>query len=117
MVAATDGPVVVLNAHSTRCDALIIVPESDEIAHLPLSRFSLIKLEDACTQLQSMFGHGGSRVGGFKRSNPASSSEEIFRSILATLWSDVVQPVLDIITCRVSIDNIDSSSVVNMNAV
>lgn len=38
--AARDGPVVVVNVHKSRCDALILLSHQDGIGHVPLPDFS-----------------------------------------------------------------------------
>lgn len=94
---AKDGPVVVINVHSWRCDALILQPNSHEIAHIPLERFSHDKAVDARVDLVKLLGTGGDRARGFKRSNSCSRPEETFKRALAVLWLDVVKPIFDIL--------------------
>ncbi|KAG8718295.1 hypothetical protein FRC11_003598, partial [Ceratobasidium sp. 423] len=38
--AAQNGPIVVVNCHKSRCDALVILPEQDTIEHIPLPNFT-----------------------------------------------------------------------------
>ena len=39
--AATSGPVININVHRTRCDALILVPRSSHVMHVPLPGLKL----------------------------------------------------------------------------
>ena len=39
--SAHSGPVVILNAAKSRCDALIVLPNVDHVIHIPLPQFSL----------------------------------------------------------------------------
>ncbi|KAG9075347.1 hypothetical protein FRC06_010139, partial [Ceratobasidium sp. 370] len=83
--AATDGPVVIINVHSTRCDALIIFPQHEDVLHVPLDKFSMAKSVESRTQIISLIGHrgNGDKARGVKRS----------------LWLDVVGPVLNALAC------------------
>lgn len=99
---AADGPVIVINCHSSRCDALIISSYSNHIVHVPLESFSLNKAVDASSRLKSLVGCPGDRARGFKRSNLACNPADSFKSILETLWLEVVKPVLDKLGLTVS---------------
>lgn len=101
-VAATDGPVILINAHTTRCDALIIVPQSPDVAHVPLEHYSLAKLDTARELSDSLVGYRGDRVRGLKLSQPWRKPEDRFRALLSSLWLDVVKPILDSFACMVS---------------
>lgn len=100
--AAKDGPVVVMNVHITRCDALILVPGRDEIAHIPLENFSYDKAVTAREELSFIIqgrGEDCDMVRGVRRRS--SQSENSFKIMLQTLWSDLVKPVLDFLGCTV----------------
>jgi len=58
--AAHRGPVVVVNVHKRRCDALVIMAGLDEVMHIPLERFSYEKahhLHQSLNQLLSAWCH------------------------------------------------------------
>ncbi|CAE6431658.1 unnamed protein product [Rhizoctonia solani] len=98
--AARDGPVVVINTYEKHCDALIILPGSDQISHVPLVDFSRTKVIDISEQLGPLIGHRGStRVQAPSRSKSAKLWEELLRA----LWSDVAKPVLDFLGCKKAI--------------
>ncbi|QRV77232.1 CHAT domain protein [Ceratobasidium sp. AG-Ba] len=89
--AAKDGPVVVINVYNTRCDALIVVPQREDLVHVPLNKFSHEKLSRMKIQpfhLASRCDDSTDR--GFKPDRPQSTLQ-----LLAQLWSDVVGPVLE----------------------
>ncbi|KAG9108214.1 hypothetical protein FRC07_008505, partial [Ceratobasidium sp. 392] len=89
--AARDGPIVMINTHSTRCDALIILPQAEHIIHVPLPRFSEVKLTCMRTQCNVISRHDGEVHP--DRGVTNSSTQDVFK-LLASLWSDVVEPVL-----------------------
>ncbi|QRV93472.1 aromatic di-alanine and TPR containing protein [Ceratobasidium sp. AG-Ba] len=89
--AASDGPVVIIHTYKARCDALVIVPQREEITHVPLTRFSQETFEqfDAERRIRGPKNH---RVGrGIIRLGPPYQ----FRT-LERLWSDVVEPILSV---------------------
>ncbi|KAF8604299.1 hypothetical protein BDV93DRAFT_507630 [Ceratobasidium sp. AG-I] len=89
MRAAHSGAVVVINAYTTRCDALVILPHSESTVHVPLPSFSYDKADQALSQLAALTHREvSSEVG-------QAQGEGTFESILAMLWGDVVKPVLD----------------------
>lgn len=85
MSAAHSGAVVVVNTHESRCDALVILPQSESVVHVPLPGLSYDKADQACTRLAELT-HGNPNLG---------QDEEAFESVLAMLWTDLVKPVLD----------------------
>ncbi|KAG9089600.1 hypothetical protein FRC06_001467, partial [Ceratobasidium sp. 370] len=96
--AATDGPVVIINVHSTRCDALIIFPQHEDVLHIPLDRFSMAKSVESRAQIVSLIGHRGNGDRGVKRHNDRASLRDQLRP-LSALWLDVVGPVLNALAC------------------
>lgn len=97
MTAAKDDPIIVINIHSSRCDALILMPDANSITHVPLEGFSLSKANDARAHLRSFIEQKGIRSRGLvlKHPNSTPKHEKEFKVMLATLWSDVAKPVLD----------------------
>ena len=57
------GPVVMLNASKVQCDALLLLPQSGEILHVPLPDMSLIDAVRWADHLQSLIMDGAFTVG------------------------------------------------------
>ncbi|KAB5590920.1 hypothetical protein CTheo_5646 [Ceratobasidium theobromae] len=91
--AAQTGPVVVINVHESRCDALILLPDRNELGHVPLPDFSPTKAHQAHGQLRQSL--HGLRERGFKIAVRKDVQGGGFSSALNMLWTDVVQPILD----------------------
>lgn len=91
--ATQSGAVVVVNVFDTSCDALVMLPGSDSILHVPLPNFTHRKATQASAQLAECMHTPGSRRGAFRRHKP--SPETVLKSMLTMLWLDVVKPVLD----------------------
>lgn len=92
MRAATSGPVVVINVHDTRCDALIIRPNISDISHVPLelSHESLTRFR---AQMLHFANGRGLNQRGFQVAKHQPDS--VFVQMLAALWKEVVRPILD----------------------
>ncbi|KDN43177.1 hypothetical protein RSAG8_06330, partial [Rhizoctonia solani AG-8 WAC10335] len=84
------GPVIVINCHTDRCDALFILPGHEEIAHLPLPNFTEDKARQARSELTSSLMQKGLR-----RPMSQIGDEDEIESVLQILWDDIVKPVLD----------------------
>ncbi|KAI9573087.1 TPR-like protein [Boletus coccyginus] len=105
--SAHSGPVVILNAAETRCDALIILADVDRVVHVPLPNFTL----ERCTFLQNMLvklpGHPRDIHPDERKAkliatphnlharNPETPDGNSWEFLLSNLWKDVVRPVLD----------------------
>ncbi|QRV75571.1 CHAT domain protein [Ceratobasidium sp. AG-Ba] len=86
--AAKDGPVVVINTHLTQCNAIIVMPMSQNIMNVPLDGVEQEKLDQISTKMHHSIGiYGGAR--GFTQ----SKSEGNIR-LLMFIWSHVVEPIL-----------------------
>ena len=85
--SAHSGPVVILNAAETRCDALMILPNVDDVIHVPLPRFSLKQSAGLQNTLQGFLRQA--RTG---RPAPLHLN---WKSLLSLLWRCVVKPVLN----------------------
>ena len=89
--AATSGPVVVVNAHKTRCDALILVPHSSEVSPVHLPALRLSEVQGMQHQwAQSMRGAGIIQ----RHYAPDSEASTTLVDILGRCWSDMVEPIL-----------------------
>ncbi|EUC56763.1 aromatic di-alanine and TPR containing protein, putative [Rhizoctonia solani AG-3 Rhs1AP] len=92
--AARRGPVVVVNCYENHCDALLILPGQETVGHVPLVNFSAHKAQEARQALESSLRCRGIRERGVKvRQEPGHIDAML--SVLATLWHDVVKPILD----------------------
>ncbi|CAE6467379.1 unnamed protein product [Rhizoctonia solani] len=92
--AARTGPVVMINCHTDHCDALFILPGEETVGHVPLPNFSVQKAQEARHTLESSLRSKGVRERGVKvRQEPGHKYD--ISSVLATLWHNVVKPILD----------------------
>ncbi|CAE6416535.1 unnamed protein product [Rhizoctonia solani] len=92
--AASDGPLVIINTHPSRCDALIIFPGHEDVMHVPLDRFSHAEAIECRTRMVALIGHRGTdeKRRGFKCYNGVP--QDPLRP-LSVLWSNVVAPILE----------------------
>ena len=100
--SAHSGPVVIINAATTRCDALIVLAEVDHVIHVPLPDVTIKRANGLQNMLKDLLGSArvvseDERVG--KRATRGCISWEF---VLSTLWTGVVKPVLDAIGFSVS---------------
>lgn len=109
--ACVSGPVVVINVHVSRCDALIL-HQSKEVTHIPLTAFSYNHAKKLQQQLwdvldklhlRARFRDGHTEELGVTEEDRGGhlpyqrrSAPSILRSILANLWTLVAKPVLDV---------------------
>ena len=103
--AARLGPIVVLNIHKSRSDALVITVNSDDIIHIPLERFSYDRAQHLQSSLNQLLLDANVRMRGVR----VFSVEDTglgFETILSELWTDVVKPVLDSLAFPVSFLNL-----------
>ncbi|KAI0316762.1 TPR-like protein [Amylostereum chailletii] len=91
--AADSGPVVVVTISKSRCDAMILLQTSDAVLHVPLPT---LRHEDVAAWKDAMLQYlRGSRVQAREmRECPVAGEDSIVPTILADLWSKIVQPVL-----------------------
>ncbi|KAG8767237.1 hypothetical protein FRC12_006378 [Ceratobasidium sp. 428] len=87
------GAVVVINVDSTRCDALVLLPEHTTVSHVPLPTFSFGKAIAARAQLEGSLRSQGVVNRGI--TTVRSRSGDTFEMILSMLWKDVAKPVVD----------------------
>jgi len=88
--AATSGPVIIVNMHKTRCDALILLPHSSCISHVPLPGFQLSLLQ----QMHQL--EGSMRQADFIQRHyaPDSAIDTESSNVLEWLWCHMVEPIL-----------------------
>lgn len=109
MRATEHGPVAMINVHGSRCDALILLPHSNNIAHVPLKSFSLKKAVDVQEHMTQAFEN---QLRCFKKANrlghPNLQDNRTPEQLLGTIWCDVVKPVLDCLgyTIKLPVDEL-----------
>ncbi|KAI0027376.1 CHAT domain-containing protein [Vararia minispora EC-137] len=99
-LSGLDGPVVVINMHHSRCDALVVSPHST-VRLIPLPHLSLKLALSIHSKMTREFSRGRTAYSGDEdaRGNsvrgtvPASKSEGL-RRVLSCLWRTIVQPIL-----------------------
>ena len=55
--SAHSGPVVILNAAESRCDALIVLADVDHVIHVPLPTFTFQRSAGLQKMLEKLLGH------------------------------------------------------------
>jgi hypothetical protein len=110
------GPVVILNAHKGRCDAIVLLARHEVPIHIHLSDFSLTKAKQyrhvLNTRLHSHHlraQHANPIVDGLISERAAGQygrsrgvSPDGIYLVLGGLWNEVVRPVLDVLRLAVS---------------
>lgn len=109
IAAAKDGPIAIINVFKDRCDALLILQGKDKIGHIPLVNFSQAKAIEAGERMKAVIQPGWGRGLVIKPCKPASTSERMFRVVLAMLWSDITEPILDYLGYTVSLINLNET--------
>ncbi|EUC60817.1 aromatic di-alanine and TPR containing protein, partial [Rhizoctonia solani AG-3 Rhs1AP] len=92
--AARDGPIVVINCHTDRCDALFILPGNEQVGHLALPNFTEENAKQARSDLDLSLRHHHLRERGV-RVVGNSGYEDRIESVLSVLWTNLVKPVLN----------------------
>ncbi|KAJ7229878.1 CHAT domain-containing protein [Mycena pura] len=103
--ACRNGPVIVLNAGSRRCDALILRRPRAEPIHIPLPEVSSENLEQQRSTLLKVLRHcnartrevQSSRLFGRREGLSSKSTAEYFEDILNWLWKSVISPLLQVL--------------------
>ncbi|RDB28694.1 hypothetical protein Hypma_014906 [Hypsizygus marmoreus] len=93
--APQEGPVVVLNVHKSRCDALVLNRASPSVRHIALPKFSYSKAQNLWKALKTYLGDCKLEARSVRHGRPASAHSAGLRDILAELWKCIVKPVLD----------------------
>ncbi|KAJ2929705.1 hypothetical protein H1R20_g7404, partial [Candolleomyces eurysporus] len=109
-----DGPVVIINVHKTRCDAIALLSGCDDPVHIPLTDFSLAMAEEMRREIQDGLSSFGIRARSIATDTEvadtdtadlvdraikplvrAHGSKNTLKKILAQLWTCVVEPILE----------------------
>ncbi|KAI9574286.1 TPR-like protein [Boletus coccyginus] len=105
--SAHSGPVVILNAAETRCDALVVLADVDHAMHVTLHNFTFEQSTFLQNMLRKLLGpsrdvHPDERKGKLVTSphkvhtwNPETQGGDSWEFLLSNLWTGVVRPVLD----------------------
>ena len=97
--AAVSGPVVIVNVHTSRCDALILHPHSSQVSHVALSGLQVSATREMQVQMAGLT----RGVDAFRRDyEPYSDGESVgllghgveLSYILGELWLHIVEPIL-----------------------
>jgi tetratricopeptide (TPR) repeat protein len=96
---AHEGPVVILNVHKLRCDALVLIPGDADVSAvvIPLEELSYEMSGKMLEKLENLLSSAGVRSRGSRAHVwvVAYSNDAIFKNILGILWKQVVKPVID----------------------
>ena len=93
--SAHSGPVVILNAAETRCDALIVLSDVDHAIHVPLPNFNFKRSTNLQNVLERLLGHARDIYPDERKGDPATRAGISWESVLSSLWKGVAGPVLD----------------------
>ncbi|KIJ30106.1 hypothetical protein M422DRAFT_187563 [Sphaerobolus stellatus SS14] len=97
--AASNGPVVVINMHSSRCDALVLqtFDSSQPVIHIPLPEFSFEKAKQLYFQKNTILHEQSTRYDRKLVTVTDSMTHGVssLQSVLADLWICVVSPILE----------------------
>ena len=98
--AATAGPVIIVHAHGSRCDALVLRPHLEHVSHLPLPGLQLSVAQDMQHQLVELVRGRGIIARHFMLDGETDkgpwASLELSRlsDLLGRLWLSIVEPIL-----------------------
>ncbi|CAE6402489.1 unnamed protein product [Rhizoctonia solani] len=96
--AAKIGPIIVINCYDVHCDALVILPGESHVGHVALPNFSEQEARHARSEIEQLLRQKGVRERGMILREPrrhASRKDPNIGPILASLWYNVVKPILD----------------------
>ncbi|CAE6418508.1 unnamed protein product [Rhizoctonia solani] len=100
LYATYSGPIVVVNVHPSRCDALILQPSRNEVLCISLASLSYEKIVQACDQLRYTLSrqdirHRDSDISRRPFFEDSQNYDGDFEDILKMLWHDLTKPVLE----------------------
>ncbi|CAE6463768.1 unnamed protein product [Rhizoctonia solani] len=104
VAAARTGPIVVINCHESRCDALIISPGTSQVTHATLSSFTNKDARRLRGGLEKLLNGDHMRQRGILLRWKPAEKQISFKQILATLWNRVVHPVLMLLRYKAQTD-------------
>ncbi|KAF8548471.1 TPR-like protein [Imleria badia] len=89
------GPVVILNAAESHCDALIVLADVDHVIHVSLPNFTFQRSAGLQNMLETLLGDARVVRTDEREGGRATLRGVSWESLLSTLWNGVVKPVLD----------------------
>ncbi|PVF94405.1 hypothetical protein CPB86DRAFT_800498 [Serendipita vermifera] len=106
---AHEGPIVILNVHRVRCDALVLISDGTKVSvvNIPLEGFSHKTSEKLLEKMKNLLLSAGVRSRGLRQHLwvGAHSNNAIFKNILSILWKHVAKPVIDGLAYQVNLDD------------
>jgi tetratricopeptide (TPR) repeat protein len=93
--SAHSGPVVLLNAAESRCDALIVLADVDHVMHVPLPTFTFQRSAGLQKLVEKLLRDARIMQCDDREGKIATRSGVSWEPLLSTLWNGVVKPVLD----------------------
>ena len=100
------GPIIIINAHLTRCDAIALLPGAETVIHTPLDNLSYAGANDLKGLLHRTHKNRSleDEQSELRKGRPASHKHENLRKILLELWLNVVKPILNQLAISVSVE-------------
>jgi len=103
----TDGPIIVINIHETRCDALALISGVDAPVHIPLNNLTHDLASELQERLRRFLSSRDVRSHVQDRGPRSIFDDDVemqseIHSILKELWRRVVKPILDSLEYSVS---------------
>jgi len=97
-----DGPVVIINCHPGRCDALLLISGRDSPYHIPLTEISFEMAKDLRIRLRNHLssygvrarGEDGPEIRAGRKVKPMQVEDTGIRDTLKELWIRVVEPIV-----------------------
>ena len=97
----SEGPVILINVHDSRCDALVLFADRNEPVHIPLKKISYKRAEELKDSLLTYLSANGSRMRHESRAIRFQVNQtvrrDIVRHVLDVLWTSVTKPIFDAI--------------------
>ncbi|CAE6434869.1 unnamed protein product, partial [Rhizoctonia solani] len=94
--AARGGPLVIVNVDKLRCDALAITSDHKTKLHIPLPNLTYRKVKDSQDKMRISLQKQGIRSRHiFMESDSESLEQDELAEVLAFLWRDLVEPILE----------------------
>jgi tetratricopeptide (TPR) repeat protein len=102
--AAENGPIIVVNIAEKRCDALALLPDLEEVIHIPLRDISFERVTELRDELKDQLYSKGIRMRGERAAKKMTDEldEDNFERVLGELWINLVKPVIDSLAFSVS---------------
>ncbi|KDQ51752.1 hypothetical protein JAAARDRAFT_139800 [Jaapia argillacea MUCL 33604] len=95
ILAANNGPIVIPIASQYQCDALIIIPNSSTIKHIPLPLIKFQRVQDLHVLLSDKSDVQSDTTKSYRHFRPSiARSSDPLKECLSQLWHYVVKPIL-----------------------